>query len=253
MTKPAVLVTGGANGIGWAIAQRFAAADYRVAIADLDSDAAAARATELGGIHIGYGCNVSTEADVVDLVAKVLGEFGKLDALINNAGIGDSHLPTLEQNVDNFETILRVHLNGTFVASREAARGMIIQGGGAILNLSSIAGVTGLPKRNAYGAAKAGIIAMTRSMACEWARYGIRVNALAPGFVRTALVQKLEDAGRIDRARLERRIPMGRLAEPAEIAETAWFLCSPAATYVTGSVLSVDGGWHAFGDAGDAS
>jgi NAD(P)-dependent dehydrogenase (short-subunit alcohol dehydrogenase family) len=253
MTKPAVLVTGGANGIGWAIAQRFAAADYRVAIADLDSDAAAARATELGGIHIGYGCNVSTEADVVDLVAKVLGEFGKLDALINNAGIGDSHLPTLEQNVDNFETILRVHLNGTFVASREAARGMIIQGGGAILNLSSIAGVTGLPKRNAYGAAKAGIIAMTRSMACEWARYGIRVNALAPGFVRTALVQKLEDAGRIDRARLERRIPMGRLAEPAEIAETAWFLCSPAATYVTGSVLNVDGGWHAFGDAGDAS
>jgi NAD(P)-dependent dehydrogenase (short-subunit alcohol dehydrogenase family) len=253
MTNPAVLVTGGANGIGWAIAQRFAAADYRVAIADLDSDAAAARATELGGIHIGYGCNVSTEADVVDLVAKVLGEFGKLDALINNAGIGDSHLPTLEQNVDNFETILRVHLNGTFVASREAARGMIIQGGGAILNLSSIAGVTGLPKRNAYGAAKAGIIAMTRSMACEWARYGIRVNALAPGFVRTALVQKLEDAGRIDRARLERRIPMGRLAEPAEIAETAWFLCSPAATYVTGSVLSVDGGWHAFGDAGDAS
>jgi NAD(P)-dependent dehydrogenase (short-subunit alcohol dehydrogenase family) len=253
MTKPAVLVTGGANGIGWAIAQRFAAADYRVAIADLDSDAAAARATELGGIHIGYGCNVSTEADVVDLVAKVLGEFGKLDALINNAGIGDSHLPTLEQNVDNFETILRVHLNGTFVASREAARGMIIQGGGAILNLSSIAGLTGLPKRNAYGAAKAGIIAMTRSMACEWARYGIRVNALAPGFVRTALVQKLEDAGRIDRARLERRIPMGRLAEPAEIAETAWFLCSPAATYVTGSVLSVDGGWHAFGDAGDAS
>jgi NAD(P)-dependent dehydrogenase (short-subunit alcohol dehydrogenase family) len=130
---------------------------------------------------------------------------------------------------------------------------MMAQGGGAILNLASIAGLTGLPKRNAYGAAKAGIIAMTRNMACEWARYGIRVNALAPGFVSTALVQKLEAAGRIDRARLERRIPMGRLAEPAEIAETAWFLCSPAATYVTGSVLSVDGGWHAFGDAGDAS
>jgi NAD(P)-dependent dehydrogenase (short-subunit alcohol dehydrogenase family) len=253
MTKPTVLVTGGANGIGWAIAQRFAAADYRVAIADLDSDAANARASQLGTPHVGHACDVSSEADVVSLAAKVIAEFGRLDALINNAGIGDSHSPTVEQTVDSFDKILRIHLNGTFVASREAARAMMAQGGGAILNLASIAGLTGLPKRNAYGAAKAGIIAMTRNMACEWARYGIRVNALAPGFVSTALVQKLEAAGRIDRARLERRIPMGRLAEPAEIAETAWFLCSPAATYVTGSVLSVDGGWHAFGDAGDAS
>jgi NAD(P)-dependent dehydrogenase (short-subunit alcohol dehydrogenase family) len=99
----------------------------------------------------------------------------------------------------------------------------------------------------------AGIVAMTRNMACEWAKLGIRVNAIAPGFVSTALVRKLEDAGRIDRSRLERRIPLGRLAEPDEIAEAAWFLCSPAASYITGTVLSVDGGWQAFGDAGHAS
>jgi NAD(P)-dependent dehydrogenase (short-subunit alcohol dehydrogenase family) len=137
--------------------------------------------------------------------------------------------------------------------SREAARVMLQAGRGAIVNLSSIAGVTGLPRRNAYGAAKAGIIAMTRSMACEWAGQGIRVNAVAPGFVATELVRKLENDGSVNIPRLESRIPLGRLARPEEIAETIFFLCSPAASYVTGSVLSVDGGWAAFGDAGAAS
>jgi NAD(P)-dependent dehydrogenase (short-subunit alcohol dehydrogenase family) len=252
MSKVA-LITGAGDGIGWAMAQRFAAAGCTVAVGDIDGARARERADALGGRHFAVAMDVAEEASVIGGVAAVLDRAGRLDILVNNAGIGDTHLPTLEQTVEAFDRIIRVHLNGTFVASREAARVMQGHGGGAILNVSSIAGITGLPRRNAYGAAKAGIAAMTRSMACEWAGLGIRVNAIAPGYVGTALVRKLETEGRLDRGRIERRVPMGRLAEPSEIAEAAWFLCSEAASYVTGAVLSVDGGWSAFGDAGDAS
>lgn len=248
-----VLITGAADGIGWATAQKFAEAGYAVAILDINEDAAKARAAELGGTHHAVSGDVSVEADVRSAMADIVGRYGRLDAVVNNAGIGSPHIPTLEQSVESFERVLRIHLTGTFAISREAARIMLENGGGAIVNISSIAGVTGLPRRNAYGAAKAGIASMTRSMACEWAGRGIRVNAIAPGFVTTALVQKLEREGSINMAKLESRIPMGRLARPEEIAETILFLSSPAASYITGAVLSVDGGWAAFGDAGPAS
>jgi NAD(P)-dependent dehydrogenase (short-subunit alcohol dehydrogenase family) len=249
---PVALVTGAADGIGLAIATRFAAAGYRVVLADLDGAKAEARAADLGAEHIGVALDVTDEAKVVSVIADIGKQLGRLDALVNNAGIGDPQLPTLEQEVATFDRILRVHLDGTFIASREAARIMIPQGGGAILNLSSIAGVGGLPRRNAYGAAKAGIASLTRSMAGEWGPSGVRVNAIAPGYTRTALVKTLIEAGRLDARKIERRTPLGRLAEPAEIAEAAFFLCSPAASYITGSILSVDGGWSAFTDAGDA-
>jgi NAD(P)-dependent dehydrogenase (short-subunit alcohol dehydrogenase family) len=247
------VVTGGADGIGLAIAHQLAAAGNRVIIADLDGEKAAARSKDLGASHVGLALDVASESAVVDGINSIAELHGGLDILVNNAGIGDTHLPTLEQDVAMFDRILKVHLNGTYVASREAARVMISRGGGSILNLSSIAALTGLPRRNAYGAAKAGIAAMTRSMACEWARHGIRVNAIAPGYTRTALVQSLIDAGRMDSTKLVRRIPMGRLAETTEIAAVAAFLCSAAASYVTGSIVNVDGGWLAFGDAGDAA
>jgi NAD(P)-dependent dehydrogenase (short-subunit alcohol dehydrogenase family) len=248
-----VLITGAAAGIGWATAQRFAAGGYAVALLDLQLEAAQERAAQLGGNCLAVPCDVSSEEAVKGAIGAVLERFGRLDAVVNNAGIGNPHVSTLEQSTESFEHILRVHLSGTFMISREAARVMLQAGRGAIVNLSSIAGVTGLPRRNAYGAAKAGIIAMTRSMACEWAGQGIRVNAVAPGFVATELVRKLENDGSVNIPRLESRIPLGRLARPEEIAETIFFLCSPAASYVTGSVLSVDGGWAAFGDAGAAS
>lgn len=256
--SPSILITGGADGIGWASARAFAAAGWRVAIADLRGEAARARAAELGAgergaAHLGLACDVAVEADVVAAVAAAGGRFGRLDALLNNAGIGTAQKPTLEQDVASFEQMVRIHLTGTFTASREAYRIMRGQGGGAIVNIASIVGLGGLPRRNAYGAAKAGIISLTRSMACEWAADGVRVNAVAPGYVETALVRNLRDAGALDTARLARRVPLGRLGRPEEIAAAILFLCSPAASYITGSTLAVDGGWTAFGDAGDAS
>lgn len=251
--RPVVVITGAGDGIGWATAQLFAGKGYRVALVDIDAARASARAAELGDGHAAIACDVAKEADVRAAFGTIVEQFGRLDALVNNAGVGSPHLPTAEQAVDSFERVLHIHLTGTFLFSREAYALMARRGGGAIVNISSIAGLTGLPRRNAYGAAKAGIVAMTKSMACEWAAAGIRVNAIAPGFVATALVQKLEADGFVDTPRLQRRIPMGRLARPDEIAEAIYFLCSGAASYITGTVLSVDGGWTAFGDAGDAS
>lgn len=126
---------------------------------------------------------------------------------------------------------------------------MLAQRSGAIVNLGSIAGLAGIPQRNAYSAAKAGIVAMTRSLACEWAREGIRVNAVAPGYVATELVEALERNGQMNLQSIEKRTPMGRLARPDEIARAIGFLASDAASYITGTTLSVDGGWHAYGAA----
>ncbi|UZE51059.1 SDR family NAD(P)-dependent oxidoreductase [Rhodopseudomonas sp. P2A-2r] len=250
---PVALITGAGDGIGWATAQVFARNGYAVALIDIDAKRVAVKAAEIGPRHVGIACDVSSEAQVKEAFAETHKMFGRLDALVNNAGIGSPHLPTSEQTVESFEKVLGVHLTGTFLCSREAYSAMKHQGTGSIVNVSSIAGLSGLPRRNAYGAAKAGIAMMTKSMACEWAADGIRVNAVAPGFVATALVNKLEADGFVDAARIRRRIPIARLARPEEIAETIYFLTSPAASYVTGSVLSVDGGWTAFGDAGDAS
>ncbi|MEG4641903.1 NAD(P)-dependent dehydrogenase (short-subunit alcohol dehydrogenase family) [Paracoccus pantotrophus] len=242
------LVTGGAEGIGWAIAQALAAQGCRVTIADLDGDKVALRAAELGAGHRGIRCDVTDEVQA--RAAAAVAPFG---ILVNNAGIGDSHLPTLDQDLTAFRRVLDVHLSGTFLMTRQVARGMLARGRGAVVNLSSIAGLTGLPRRNAYGAAKAGIVAMTRAMACEWAGQGLRVNAVAPAFVETALVRTLAEAGRIDLPAIRRRTPLGRLIEAREVAAAVAFLASDAASGITGAVLPVDGGWTAFGDFGEAS
>ena len=249
-----VIVTGGADGIGWATAQRFAAAGDCIVIADSNGEAAEARAGALGARHIGVHTDVASEADVRAALGRCLERFGRIDVLVNNAGITDPQAtPVLEQPMDAFRRLMAVNVQGPFLFSREAARAMLDNGGGAIVNVGSGAGVTAVPLRNGYGASKAAIAALTRAMACEWAGRGVRVNAVLPGYTRTELVQRLIDNGKIDPAVVARRIPLGRMAEPAEIAEAIYFLASNDAAYVTGAQLTVDGGYLAFGGSGAAS
>jgi NAD(P)-dependent dehydrogenase (short-subunit alcohol dehydrogenase family) len=247
------LVTGAADGIGWATARRFATGGWRVALLDLREEAAQARATELGDAHVGVGCDVTDAASVRAAVASLAARLGRIDALVNNAGISEQKAPTLEQTPEGFDRVLDVNLKGAFLMTQAVLGAMRTQARdargqrGAIVNLGSIAGLSGIPGRNAYSAAKAGVIGLTRALASEWAREGIRVNAVAPGYVRTALVADLERRGAIDGLAIATRTPLGRMADPAEIAEVIAFLASPAASYVTGAVLSADGGWTAFG------
>ncbi|MGR3376019.1 SDR family NAD(P)-dependent oxidoreductase [Salipiger abyssi] len=252
--RPVTIVTGAAEGIGWATARLFAARGHAVVIADIQADKARARAGELGPEHLGLAADIRDEAQVAALFETLDTRYGRCDGLINNAGVGDSPVPTVEQTAEHFRRVLDINLTGAFVMSQAAARRMQRDGrGGAIVNFSSIAGLAGLPLRNAYGAAKAGLIALTRNLACEWAGAGIRVNAVAPGYVDTPLVRDLAARGLFDLAAVKARCPMGRLITPEEIAEAVWFLASPAASAITGTTLAVDAGWTAYGAAGAAS
>ena len=250
---PAAIVTGAGAGIGLAIAATLAARGVRVALVDIDGDAAERAARALGPAHVGLRADVADEAQVRRMAARAAEALGEIAVLVNNAGIGDGARPTLEQSLATFERVTAVHVFGTHLVSQAVAPSMIRRGGGAIVNVSSIAGIAGVPLRTAYSAAKASVAMMTRVLACEWAGRGIRVNAVAPGYVRTALVERLIAEGKLDARAVERRTPQGRMAAPEEIARAVAFLASDEASYVNGVVLPVDGGYLAFGGPFDAS
>ena len=250
---PVVIVTGAADGIGWATAQQLAHTGWTVALFDLNGVLAAERAQALGSQHSSWTCDV-TDSDVVQArVTDVVARHGHINGLVNNAGIADQTAPTLQQDIAAFDKVLSVHLRGAFLMSQQVIAQMTRQprdargNRGAIVNIGSIASFGGIPGRNAYCAAKAGVLGMTRALASEWARRGIRVNAVAPGYVKTALVDNLVERGAIDAQAIARRTPMGRMAAPEEIAQVIAFLASPLASYITGAVLPVDGGWTALG------
>ena len=197
-TGRTALVTGAATGIGFAIACELAERGARVALNDVDLGAAQQAAATIGPSHLAVRADVSREDQVARMVEQTMMAFGKIDILVNNAGVGDGAVPTLTQSLAVFEQTIAIHVNGTFLVSKAVAAQMAQTGGGAIVNLGSIAGQVGVPVRTAYSVAKAGIAMMTRVLACEWAGYGIRVNAVAPGYVRTRLVDDLISRGRLD-------------------------------------------------------
>lgn len=238
------LVTGGASGLGLAMARAFRAAGATVAILDVDP-AAKERAAELGEAIAVCG-SVCQRADIVAAFDAAVARFGRVDIAVANAGVSQNR-PTLEVADEEWDRVIDVNLTGAFLTMQEAGRRMVPQGSGSIMVTSSLYGVVAAPERVGYCVSKAGVAMMAKVLAIEWAKYGVRVNAIAPGYVRTSLVEDLATRGRLDIGALERRTPIGRLVKPEEIAQVATFLASDAASAITGQVVTADGGWTAYG------
>jgi 3-oxoacyl-[acyl-carrier protein] reductase len=234
----AAVVTGGAQGIGLAIAHRLAAAGARVVIGDVDGDRAESAAKDLGHGAVGRPCNVTSEADMQGLIARARTEFGSVDVMVNNAGITrDKTMRTM--SLDDFRSVIDVHLTGTWLGTRFASHVMREQGSGSIVNISSLSGKQGNPGQTNYSAAKAGIVGLTKAAAKELGHLGVRVNAVQPGLIRTAMTEAMPEP--VWNAKLA-EIPMGRAGEPDEVAAVVLFLASDLASYLTGTVIEVSGG-----------
>lgn len=230
------LVTGGLSGIGAAIARRMATEGATVIAADRATDVRTLGDGPIAPLHV----DVAEPDSVAAMVAAVLDRHGRIDCMVNSAGIG-SDIPFLDTPIETFDRIMAVNLRGSFLVGQATARAMARTGGGVIVNIASVSGMTGNLGRSAYGASKGGVVMLSRVMAVDLAAYGIRVNVLAPGPVDTPLSVQMHDAA--TRSQWTSRVPLGRYGQPDEMAGAAVFLCSEDASYVTGHVLVADGGF----------
>jgi NAD(P)-dependent dehydrogenase (short-subunit alcohol dehydrogenase family) len=235
------IVTGGASGIGLAIAKKLIDQEVRTIIVGRNSEKLLAAKDQLGDHCVTKQCDINDLKAIPVLIQKVADEFGSIDILVNNAGI-NLKKDFLSVTDEEFQNIMQTNVTGVFVLSREVAKVMIKQKSGAILNISSMAAKYGIPKVVAYGASKSAIEGMTRLMAVELAPHGIRVNCIAPGFILTNMSSIALNGDLPRKERVLNRTPMGRLGNPEEIAETAFYLSSEQASFITGAVLTVDGG-----------
>lgn len=244
--QKAALVTGAARGIGLATAKRFLADGWRVALLDIDGENLARTYTALGkpDMTIAITCDVADAAGVAHAIATITEKFGRLDALVNNAGIA-IFKPILDVTYEDWSRVLAVNLTGPFLCAQAAAPLMRDSGGGAIVNITSISGLRASTLRTAYGTSKAGLAHLTQQQAIELASIGIRVNAVAPGPVDTAMAKAVHTPE--IRAAYHDAIPLNRYGLETELAEAIFFLCSERASYITGQTLAVDGGFEATG------
>ncbi len=237
LTGRTALITGAAQGLGASMAEVFAAAGANVVVADIDQQAAEATAAKLPSA-LGLACDVTSEQDVRSAVSTAIEAYGSLDVLVNNAGFTrDASLRNL--SFDDFKAVLDVHLHGAWLGVRAAADVMREQKSGSIINVSSMSGKQGNPGQTNYSAAKAGVIGMTKAAAKELGRHNVRVNAIQPGLIDTAMIRTMKPE--VLESRIA-EIPLGRLGQPDDVANTALFLASDMSAYLTGITIEISGG-----------
>jgi len=241
------IVTGGSRGIGKAIAAGFAARGARVVLIGRNEKTLQASAREIDPEAkrvFPHVADVSREEQVLELREAVMTQFGRLDLLVNNAGVSPIYQPLERNRFSDWREVMEVNLDGVFLCCRHLGTLMLEQGQGCILNVSSVAAHTGLERQAAYSASKGGVQQLTSSLAVEWAKRGVRVNAIAYGFIETDLTAGVRGSAYLSE-RILKRTPMGRFGTLDEVAGAAVFLASPAASFITGASLAVDGGWMA--------
>jgi 3-oxoacyl-[acyl-carrier protein] reductase len=247
-TNNVILVFGGAGGIGAETSARLASGGARVVIADLNSVQAETKAVDIvaaGGHAIGVACDITNPEMCESAAQAAVDQFGQLDGVVNCAGISQPH-DSISLPPADWARMLDVQLNGAFYAAQACAKRMWATGG-AMVFITSTNAEAAFPRRAAYCSAKAGLAMLTKVLAIEWAEKGIRVNAVGPTYVATEMTVRNIAAGNVNEAQIKARIPLGRLAQPADIAGAVSFLLSDQASFITGHSLYVDGGWLAYG------
>jgi NAD(P)-dependent dehydrogenase (short-subunit alcohol dehydrogenase family) len=243
----AVLVTGAGSGIGRAAASLFAAEGGRMLLVDRYEKDARATAAEIergGGEAIVLTADVTRAADCANMVRRAVEAFGRLDVAFNNAGIGGSGFPMAEEEEVHFDEVVAANLKGVFLSMKEEIPAMARDGGGAIVNTASVAGLIGEPGIASYAASKHGVVGLTRTAALDHIREGVRINAICPGATRTPLLEKWFQDPEVEKSVMSRH-PIGRIADPMEVARVAVFLASDEASFVVGQAWAIDGGLSA--------